>query len=312
MRTLLVIGTGLLGTRIARGAARHGWSVAAVDRDPGSLAAAAPWATAGTAVVDVTDTLTAHGVLAEFAPHTIVHTASPTTPSPDPAHRAAQLRGYANGVASAAAAAVAAHARRLVLLSSLAVYDLGSLTGPVPETTPPSPRSLYGQGKHLEEAVAVRLLHGSGIELSVLRPVGFYGPGRGGGRMHRALHELSADARSGRPVRVAATLQGREYLHVGDAARATLLAAAPEHPPGTYNIGTGFLVTGELIVRILAAAGHRATAEPAVGTSPLLDVRQAREHLGFQPAVSFAAGLAEILAGPAGTVSGETREGSQQ
>ncbi|MFF4059146.1 NAD-dependent epimerase/dehydratase family protein [Streptomyces sp. NPDC001668] len=298
MRTLLVVGVGLLGARVAREAAERGWRVAAADRDPAALDAVRPWAASGTAEVDVTDTEGVRRAAGRFAPHTVVHTASridvPTGPG-DPADR---LREYGRGVAAVAGAAVTHGAHRLVLVSSLAVYDLAGAREPVPESAPPGPRSLYGRGKLVEELLAARLLHGTDTRLSVLRPVGLYGPGPGGGRLHRRLADLCARARSGAEVRVDGYFHGREYLHVSDAARAVVSAAGPGRPDGVFNLATGRITTGEDIAAAVRAAGFRATAGPPPGAAPLLDTSRAERFLEFRARVGVADGIAELLGRP--------------
>jgi nucleoside-diphosphate-sugar epimerase len=313
MTTLLVVGAGLLGAEVTRAAARSGRRVAVVDRDPGALDAVHSWASAGTAQIDVADTEGVRRAVGRFAPHTIVHTASRIDSPAEPVPLADWLRTYTAGTASVASASVAAGVHRLVLVSSLAVYDLAAGPGPVPETAPLAPRSPYGRGKHAEELLAARLLDRTDTALTVLRPVGLYGPGPGGGRLHRRLAGLCARARSGLHVRVDGSFHGREYLHVSDAARAVLAAADPERPAGTYNVATGRITTGEDIADAVRAAGFRATAQTASSTAPLLDTDRAARRLGFRARVHVADGIAELLGRePDGDVRGAAAERTPQ
>lgn len=299
MRTLAVVGTGLLGCRVAREAAESGWRVAALDRDPRALDAVRPWASAGTVELDVTDAAATRQAMTRIAPHTVVHTASRIpAAAPSEAEQAERLREYGVNAASAVRAAGDSGAARLVLISSLAVYDLRSTAGPLAETLPPRPRSLYGRGKQVEELMAAKLLHGSGTQLTVLRPVGIYGPGPGSGKLHRRLRALCDEAGSGKPVCVDDFFHGREYLHVSDAARAVVAAADPRRPPGVYNVATGRVSTSEDIAAVLRDAGLRATAQAAPGSCPLLETGHAERSLGFRARVSLADGLRELLALP--------------
>jgi dTDP-L-rhamnose 4-epimerase len=94
--------------------------------------------------------------------------------------------------------------------------------------------------------------------------------------------------------------QLRDFVHVRDVARATLLALA-DTPPGTYNVASGTPRT----VKALADALSRAFggAEPLVTRSWRAgDVRHrfgettaAAERLGFHAAEDFEAGMRECV-----------------
>ncbi|MFH8588714.1 NAD-dependent epimerase/dehydratase family protein [Streptomyces celluloflavus] len=317
---LLVIGAGMVGAHVVRAAAESGWEVAALDRSPAALEHVRPWASAGTLHVDIADRTALNDAIHRFSPDTVVHTASriPAEDTASATEASAQVRAYAQATASVAHATASAEVRRVVLTSSLAVYDLRSTSGPLTETLPPRPRSVYGRGKHAEELVAVRLLGSTSTSLAVLRLVGTYGPGRGGGKLHRSLRRLCEEARlataAGRPVHVPEDFHGREYLHASDAARAVLSASDPRQPDGVFNIATGHVITASDLAAALTSAGYPATASFTGGaaTCPLLDTARSERLLGFRARIGLADGIADLLSTPrSDTLAGPAEDGGK-
>lgn len=95
--------------------------------------------------------------------------------------------------------------------------------------------------------------------------------------------------------------QTREFLHVQDACRGILLALWKEIEPHALNLGTG----KETTIRDIAAIVQRATGyEGQIVFDPLsptgvkrrtLDIRRARERLGFEASINLKEGLQEMI-----------------
>jgi UDP-glucose 4-epimerase len=102
-------------------------------------------------------------------------------------------------------------------------------------------------------------------------------------------------------------LQTRDYVFVGDVARATHRAATGPLPPAerldsrAFNIGTGVATSViDLARRLLRAAGREvelrhAPKRPGEQQHSVLDVRKAAAALGWRPEVSLDAGLGETF-----------------
>jgi UDP-glucose 4-epimerase len=152
-------------------------------------------------------------------------------------HLAAQLQGEPAAMVEAAAggtgrlleALAAAGAQRMVLASSLSVYDWSA--GPVldeeaPLEPAPEARDGYTLAKLRQEAVARERCAAAGIALTVLRPGILWGPGR----------ELPATlGQQLGPVHLVIG-PGRSFpaVHVRNCADA--FAAALDGAPGTFNV----------------------------------------------------------------------------
>lgn len=103
-------------------------------------------------------------------------------------------------------------------------------------------------------------------------------------------------------------LQTRDYVYVGDVARAVFLGATRDLPaPGrvdarAFNVGTGIGTSVVELARLLQeAAGSSVGVEfapkrPGEQQESFLDASKAREVLGWQPQVSLTEGLTETFA----------------
>ena len=73
--------------------------------------------------------------------------------------------------------AARAGVRRFVFVSTLAVIGRPPAEGVLTEATPPHPRDPYQRSKHAAEQTLRRIAARRGLEVLIVRPGGFYGPG---------------------------------------------------------------------------------------------------------------------------------------
>ena len=114
-------------------------------------------------------------------------------------------------------------------------------------------------------------------------------------------------------------LQTRDYVYVGDVARAVWLAATKPLPEKgrldarAFNIGTGEGTSVLEIARLLQQAARSnvpiefAPRRPGEQQESFVEVTKAREILGWAPEVSVADGLAKTYSWFAGEMSGAAR-----
>jgi UDP-glucose 4-epimerase len=95
--------------------------------------------------------------------------------------------------------------------------------------------------------------------------------------------------------------QTRDYVYVGDVARANVLALESDPPPGAYNIGTGVETSVNQLYELLRDISGRklpanhGPAKPGEQLRSSLDPTRAARTLGWCPKVTLAAGLEETL-----------------
>jgi nucleoside-diphosphate-sugar epimerase len=193
--------------------------------------------------------------------------------------------------------------KRLVFGSSLEVY--GECPQLADEATLPHPLSPYAVGKlYGEQMCRLFTLH-HGLETVSLRFATLYGPSerlRGGEESVIPLLAAAAEEKKSACLHGAAS-DTRDYLHVNDAVRATLLAACAEVIAGeTLNIAFGRALTiAEAAALVNRALGVRrkpvfSASGPGEPRHVQASVRKARELLGFEAEIAPEEGLRETTA----------------
>ena len=192
-----------------------------------------------------------------------------------------------------------ARVRRLVWLSSIAVYGDQPTLDPILEAARMNPRSFYGHTKCAGEF----LLHGYvalyRMSAIALRLSSVYGARR---QTEYGLRQVIEAGLAGEAVDVPAEgTSYRQYMHVDDAAEAVRSAlAVPEAPGFVYNITGGTYETEVELVRLIAEfipglvwrSGPPAWNEGHLGR---LVIDAAARDLGFEPRVGLRDGLRELV-----------------
>ena len=293
MDPVLVTGcSGLIGYRVAERLHEAGADVLGVDLRPGDGAFPST-------VGDAAD-LPLMQRLVEKCPN-VVHAGAVSGPMLmlDNPHGIAQAN--LGGAMAVFEACRQAGVRRLVWLSSIAVYGDQPTLDPIPETAAVNPQSFYGHTKAAGEILLHAYVARYGLNAVALRLSSVYGLRRQTECRLRAVIEAGLD---GRPASVAAEGSSfRQYLHVDDAADAVLLAlSASAIPQLFYNVTGGTYVTEaalaamlqDLVPGLATMPGPPAWNEGHLG--PLL-LEAAQRDLGYVPRVSLRDGLAELVAG---------------
>lgn len=176
---------------------------------------------------------------------------------------------------------------------------------PVREDHPINPICHYGVSKHTVEHYLFLYRHLYGLGYVVLRYPNVYGPRQNPRGEAGVTAIFTVKYLEGTPPRINGDgRQLRDYVHVGDIARANHLAmdlSRPELDGGVFNIGWG---TGRSVLEL------DALIRSLVGTSlapefgdPLpeeilrvcLDPGRAREVLGWSPVIPFEEGLKDLV-----------------
>jgi UDP-glucose 4-epimerase len=196
-------------------------------------------------------------------------------------------------------AAAAQQVRRLVLASTSAAYGDSTFVSKR-ETDAPAPLSPYAAAKLASEAYCSAFPNSFDLETVILRYFNVFGPRQDPQSEYSAVipRFVSMILSGERPIIYGDGQQSRDFVFVGDVAKANLLAATvPEAAGGTFNIARGERMTLlELLKTLRQILGQDIEPihePPRVGDvrDSLADISQARSRLQFDPEISMAEGL---------------------
>ncbi len=171
---------------------------------------------------------------------------------------------------------------------------------PATEACPADPLDPYGASKLAGEAFIATYRHNYGLDFCALRYGNVYGPRQDPFGEAGVVAIFVGKMLRGEPVIVNGDgLQSRDFVYVGDVARANLLALRAGS--GIYNIGTGVLTDINTIFRETARlTGY--TGPEQHGPAKLgevrhtyLDASRAGRELGWAAQVTLAEGLARTV-----------------
>ncbi len=186
---------------------------------------------------------------------------------------------------------------------------------PTPETKPPTLASVYALSKFDQEQLCLMLGRAYGIPSVALRFFNVYGPRQALSNPYTGVMAIFASRLlNGHPPLIFEDgQQQRDFVSVHDVARAARLALeSPDAPGGVFNIGSGCHYTiRELARRLGQVMGREGVPVDISGKYRVGDIRhcfadisRARAVLGYEPQVSLADGLAELV----GWLEGQSAE----
>lgn len=182
-------------------------------------------------------------------------------------------------------------------------------TPPNVETFPKDPESPYAISKLAAEYYLAYYGRVHGLEHVSLRFGNVYGPRQDPHGEAGVVAIFCTRILQGKPLTIFGDgLQTRDYVYVGDVARAVFLAATRELPAAgkvdarAFNVGTGIGTSVIDMARLLKeAAGSSAETvfaprRPGEQQESFLDASKARTQLGWEPVVTLSEGLAKTFA----------------
>ncbi len=201
------------------------------------------------------------------------------------------------GLVNTLEACVAVGVRKVVFASSGATYGNPRYL-PMDEAHPQRPESPYGITKWMGEHYLRYYAVDRGLEFAALRYGNVYGPRQ---EPHGEAGVVAIFTRQlllgHTPVIHWDGEQVRDYVYVGDVARANLLAAMAR-PSGCYCIGTGVGTTVNRLYQLLqdlvgvTIEPARAPRRPGDLRAAYFDTTRAHRDLGWEPRVALRDGLA--------------------
>ncbi|MBB4267061.1 NAD-dependent epimerase/dehydratase family protein [Roseospira visakhapatnamensis] len=299
---LILGGSGFIGRHVALGLARRGARVTIADLAPPPAALAdlsVGYAAVTPGRIDWEALIADHTVIHHYAWSTIPQTAN-DNPLGDLDDNVRATLGLLEALRHRAGS-------RLIFSSSGGTVYGRLRQVPAPEDHPLAPITAYGVSKAAVELYLGFYRAHHGLDCRVARISNPFGAGQDARRKQQgAVSAFLFKALDGEEI----TIWGdgsvvRDYIHVADLTRG-LIALAEAPPTGqtdlpVHNLGSG---AGVSLNEILDTLRDRLGLAPRVRTLPgrpfdvpasVLDIRTAREVLGWAPRLGFADGCARML-----------------
>lgn len=302
MRILVTGGAGFIGSHVVDECIAAGHDVAVVDNfwqhGGGRRVNVNPKAKLHE--IDIRDKAVDH-VIRTFRPDVVSHHAaqhSVAISTADPDYDAdVNIRGLINILETCAAGGV----KKVVFASSAATYGTPQYL-PINETHPQLPESPYGITKMAAEHYLRYYAASKGLAFTALRYGNVYGPRQDPNGEAGVIAIFTGRIIRGESIRVDWDgEQRKDYVFVGDVARANLIALTQGNDD-VFNIGTGIGTSVNALHSAIASAVGR-DVEVVHAPKRAGDVRtcvfaidKARERLGWEPATALADGIARTAA----------------
>lgn len=176
---------------------------------------------------------------------------------------------------------------------------------PTPEDKQLYPTSVYAISKMDQELLCLSVGAAYGIDAVALRYFNAYGPRQALSNPYTGVAAIfGSRLLNGRaPAIFEDGLQRRDFIHVRDVARATVLALeSPQAKGHAINVGVGDPMTIRQVAETLAGALGVDVEPEITGLYRAGDIRhcwadttKARELLGFEPDIAFTDGVKELV-----------------
>ncbi|MBS0483392.1 MAG: NAD(P)-dependent oxidoreductase [Proteobacteria bacterium] len=296
--SVLVTGAGgFVGAATVRAALAAGHRVTAMVRKPGATRLIGMTGDLTVRAVDLSNSAAVATALGQARADVVIHTAWEGIGGPS---RAGDIQ-FENIRTTLALvdAAIAAGARKFVGFGSQAEY--GRFDRRVTELDLPQPTMLYGAAKLSTLHLARQRCEAAGIDFAWLRLYGVYGPGD---NPNWLIPAAAASLAQGIAPKCTLGTQLWDYLHIDDAAAATLAVAMAEQGTGVFNLSSGAPIAVRAIIerlRDLLAPGLALTfGEIPFGPAQIMHLEGDHSRIsaltGWMPKIDIWAGLAGVAA----------------
>ena len=188
--------------------------------------------------------------------------------------------------------------RSLPLLFVSAYVYGNTVKMPVSELCIPDPNNPYALSKFFAEKLCSFYSQYHNMDINIFRPFNVYGVGQDNRFL---VPEIFSQVIQGKSIEVNTLTPKRDYIYIDDLIRALLLGMSHLDGLGVYNIGSGSSVSvSEAIDIIQNKMGTNLEVQSKnleranEITDVIADIQNARDHLDWQPEISFEEGIKKI------------------
>lgn len=238
-------------------------------------------------------------LLAELRPDGVIHLAAQPSVKVSTDQPLLDLHVNGAGMIRLLRACVQVGVQNIVFASSGATYG-STTTLPIDEATPQQPESPYGMTKLLGE-LYIRFWRERGVRATILRYGNVYGPRQNPHGEAGVVAIFTSRMLQRQPVRIEWDgEQQKDYVYVGDVARANLRALLGSHNE-TFCIASGMGTSVNMIFETLAEElGYRVPVErlprrPGDIYRAYFDCSHAAQVLGWRAEVPLSEGIRRTL-----------------
>lgn len=191
--------------------------------------------------------------------------------------------------------------KKMVYSSSSGVYGEPKRV-PIKESDPKEPINPYGAAKLAFEDVLSAYSSSFGIHSVCLRYYNVYGPGDEQHPVTRAVPSWIQAGLKDEPLNIYwGGKQKKDYIFVGDVARANLMSASKCDGFRVYNVGSGEgIFMNDLALRLEKVFGKKLIMKQAGDRSGdpdilIADITKIKKELGWEPRVGLEEGLGKTI-----------------
>ncbi len=299
MRILVSGGAGFIGSHIVEAYLANGHEVVVVDNLATGRRANVP-REATLHEVDI-HAREFERIVSDFRPEVINHLAAQASVKVGQADPVHDLEVNGGGTARVMSLAVANDVRKVIYAASGGTVYGNPESLPITEEHPVAPRSNYGNSKYVGETYVQLAARTSDITFTIFRYGNAYGPRQDPHGEAGVVAIFTGLMKAGQQCTIDGDgEQKKDYLYVGDIARANVLALTGGDAL-VANVGTGEGISVNYIFQTLSEAlGNQ--LEPRYGPPRPGDVRnfwldcsRAKQVLGWEPAVGFEEGVRRTI-----------------
>ncbi|HLQ32305.1 MAG TPA: SDR family oxidoreductase [Chloroflexota bacterium] len=298
MRSLVTGGAGFIGSHLVTALIERGQQVTVIDNfstgRPTNLGHLDGSPLLSVVEADVAD-------LAAIRPHLhgvdwAFHLAGLADIVPSISQPLAYHHSNVDGTAAVLEAARQGGVRRFMYAASSTCYGLPDVF-PTPETAAIRPQYPYALTKWTGEQYVLHWGQVYGLPSVSLRLFNVYGPrSRTNGTYGAVFGVFLAQKLAGKPFTVVGDgNQTRDFTFVTDVVEAFIAAAESTVAGDVFNVGSGGTYSINRLVELLGGPVVHIPKRPGEPDCTFADTSKIRSTLGWQPSVSFEAGVAEML-----------------
>ena len=301
MHVVITGGAGFIGGHLAIYLKERGYKVTCIDNLSRASKSAIKALEKEKIPLIITDIRETNKLLEIFkGADVVIHTAALISVEESIKDPLLYLDSNATGTASVTKACIDAAVRRLIYLSSAAVYG-EPIKLPIDEVHPTNPLSPYGLSKLFGEEIIKTLSRLYPFDYIILRLFNVYGAGQSeeyAGVITKFINRVREKLP---PIIFGDGEQTRDFIHVNDVCHAIELAITTKNTNNIYNIGSGTATKikdlAKLIMNIANINSEPIYSAPKPGDikHSYANIDKARELLNFISRISLEKALKEFI-----------------